>query len=121
MNTRTFYVSRVVHRDHVRVGQLGECTRFLDERRHVVVARQQQLDRDAPVELRIVREVDDAHAAATGDACDDVAADRRSRRQVGQRARRAVRGAFNRSVGSSRRPMSRQYISAVLRGTCRWL
>ena len=75
---RAVRLTSVVDRDDVRMREPGGMRRLaaeaLDELLVVRVAVVQDLDRDAPAQLLVLREVDVGHAAAAELACDPVAA-----------------------------------------------
>jgi hypothetical protein len=70
-------VAHLVDRADVRVVQRGGRSRLAQDAgaRRVAVGRVQQLDRDRPLERRIVRQEDRAHAAMAEEAHDFIAAD----------------------------------------------
>ena len=78
-----------VHRGDRRMRQRRGGARFLAQpRAHPIVAeqmRRQRLQRDRAMQPRVVREVDDAHAAAAEDPLDSIRADLRC---LGEQRRR---------------------------------
>jgi hypothetical protein len=73
----------VEDRHDIAMRQLRHCLRLAQHSllRARVVTRGDELERDGAVQARIARRVDNAHRACTGDALDDVAADRGAGRE----------------------------------------